>query len=69
MPASRYRSLLLFGAFLAFSLYALGALLRAGKRATFVAEWKWDAVGLAVGVFVAVGAMHGHRWLFGVAVF
>lgn len=62
------RETLLFGAFLAFSLYALGALLLAGKRATFVAAWKWDAIGLAVGVFVAVGAMHGHRWLFGVAV-
>ena len=61
------RETLLFGAFLAFSLYALGSLLRAGKRANFVAAWKWDAIGIGVGLFMAVGVMHGHRWLFGVA--
>jgi uncharacterized membrane protein len=62
------RETLLFGAFFAFSLYALCTLLLAGKRARFVPEWKWDAIGLAIGLFVAVGVMHGHQWLFGVAV-
>lgn len=62
------RETLLFGAFLAFSLYAIAALLFAGKRATFVPAWKWDVIGVAVGLFVAVGFMHGHGWLFGVAV-
>ena len=62
------RETLLFGAFLVFSLYALAALLLAGKRATFAPAWKWDAIGVGVGLFVAVGVMHGHRWLFGVAV-
>jgi uncharacterized membrane protein len=62
------RETVLFGAFLVFSIYALCALLLAGKRATFVPAWKWDAVGIAVGLFVAIGVMHGHKWLFGVAV-
>lgn len=62
------RETLLFGAFLAFSLYALGSLFLSGKRAVFAAAWKWDAIGVGVGLFVAVGVMHGHRWLFGVAV-
>lgn len=63
-----WRETMLFGAFLVFSLYALASLLRSGKRASFVATWKWDVVGIAIGLVVAVGVMHGHRWLFGVAV-
>ena len=62
------RETLLFGAFLVFSVYALCSLLLAGKRATFVPAWKWDAIGVVSGVFVAIGFMHGHQWLFGVAV-
>lgn len=62
------RETLLFGTFLAFSVYALIVLLLSGKRARFVPAAKWDVVGLGVGLFVAVGVMHGHRWLFGVAV-
>lgn len=62
------RETLLFGSFLVFSVYALGSLLRAGKRATFEPAGKWDAIGIGLGLFVAVGVMHGHRWLFGVAV-
>lgn len=58
----------LFGGFLAFSLYALVSLLRAGKRATFTPSWKYDAIGIALGTVVAIGVMHSHRWLFGVAV-
>ena len=58
----------LFGSFLAFALYALCSLLHAGKRATFVPAWKWDAIATGIGAVLAVGAMHGHRWLFGVAV-
>jgi uncharacterized membrane protein len=58
----------LFGSFLAFAVYALCSLLLAGKRATFVPAWKWDAIGLGIGLFVAIGVMHGHKWLFGVAV-
>ena len=58
----------LFGSFLAFAVYALCSLLLAGKRATFTPAWKWDAIGLGIGVFVATGVMHSHKWLFGVAV-
>ena len=61
------RETLLFGAFLAFSVYALVTLLLSGKRARFVPAAKWDLAGVGVGLFVAVGVMHGHRWLFGVA--
>lgn len=62
------RETLLFGAFLAFSVYALICLLLSGKRASFAPAYKWDAIGIGVGLFIAVGVMHGHRWLFGVAV-
>ena len=62
------RETLLFGSFLAFSVYALIVLLLSGKRPHFVPTAKWDLVGLGVGLFVAVGVMHSHRWLFGVAV-
>jgi uncharacterized membrane protein len=58
----------LFGSFLVFAVYALITLLAAGKRARFVPAWKWDAIGLAGGLFIAVGVLHGHQWLFGVAV-
>ena len=61
------RETILFGTFLAFSVYALVSLLLSGKRARFVPAAKWDLLGIAVGLFVAVGMMHGHRWLFGVA--
>lgn len=64
-----WRETLLFGSFLVFSVYALCSLLIAGKRATFVPAWKWDAIGVGVGLFVAIGVMHSHKWLFGVAVF
>jgi uncharacterized membrane protein len=63
-----WRETVLFGAFLVFSIYALCSLLLAGKRAIFVPAWKWDAIGLGIGVFVAIGVMHSHKWLFGVAV-
>jgi len=63
------RETLLFGAFLVYSVYALCSLLVAGKRATFVPAWKWDVIGLGIGLFVAIGVMHSHRLLFGVAVF
>jgi len=63
-----WRETVLFGAFLVFSVYALCSLLLAGKRARFVPAWKWDAIGLAIGLFVAIGIMHSHKWLFGVAV-
>ena len=63
-----WRESALFGSFLVFSIYALCSLWLAGKRATFVPSLKWDAIGLGVGLFVAIGMMHGHRWLFGVAV-
>ena len=62
------RETLLFGAFLVFSLYALYTLLLAGKRATFTPAWKWDVIGVGIGLFAAVGVMHGHKWLFGVVV-
>ena len=62
------RETALFGTFLAFSVYALIVLLLSGKRPHFVPAAKWDLVGLGVGLFVAIGALHGHRWLFGVAV-
>ncbi len=62
------RETLLFGAFLVFSVYALCSLLLAGKRATFVPAWRWDAIGVVIGLFVAIGFMHGHQGLFGVAV-
>jgi uncharacterized membrane protein len=64
-----WRETALFGAFFAFSIYALGSLLLAGKRATFAPAWKWDAIGVGAGLFVAVGILHGHQWLFGVAAF
>ena len=46
----------------------LWPLLRAGKRATFAPSWKYDAIGIALGAIAAIGVIHGHRWLFGVAV-
>lgn len=61
------RTTLLFGAFLVFSVYALISLLLAGKRSTFKPAWKWDAIGLGIGLFVAIGIMHSHKLLFGVA--
>lgn len=63
-----WRETVLFGAFAAFSAYALVALLLAGKRTSFVPSAKWDAIGIAIGLVVAIGVMHGHKWLFGVAV-
>ena len=63
-----WRETVLFGSFLVFSVYALCSLLLAGKLARFVPAWKWDAIGLAIGLFVAIGVMHSHKWLFGVAV-
>ena len=63
------RETLLFGAFLVFSVYALCSLLLAGKRASFEPAWKWDAIGIGIGLFVATGVMHGHKWLVGVAAF
>lgn len=62
------RETMLFGTFFVFAVYALYSLLLAGKRATFVPAWKWDAIGLGIGLFVAIGIMHSHKWLFGVAV-
>lgn len=63
------RATVLFGSFFIFSVYALIALLIAGKRATFRPAWKWDVIGLGIGLFVAIGIMHSHKLLFGVAVF
>lgn len=60
------RETLLFGTFLAFAAYALLVLLAAGKRNRFVPALKWDLVGVAIGLVVAVAAMHAHGWLFGV---
>jgi len=62
------RETVLFGSFLVFAVYALCSLLFAGKRATFAPAWKWDAIGIGIGLFVAIGVMHSHKWLFGVAV-
>ncbi len=61
------RTTLLFGTFLAFSIYALSSLLLAGKRATFTPAWKWDVIGVGMGLFIAIGVMHSHKLLFGVA--
>jgi len=63
-----WRETVLFGSFLLFSLYALCSLLLAGKRLSFVPDWKRDAIGVGVGLVVAIGVMHGHKGLFGVAV-
>jgi uncharacterized membrane protein len=62
------RETLLFGCFLAFSLYALGTVFYAGKRARFVPALKWDMAGVALGLFIAIGILHSHQMLFGVAV-
>ena len=62
------RETVLFGAFLLFAGYALCSLLLAGKRAAFAPAWKWDAIGIGIGLFVAIGVMHIHKWLFGVSV-
>lgn len=64
-----WRETVLFGAFLVYSIYAYCTLMLAGKRSAFVPHWKWDVIGVAVGLFVAIGVLHGHRWLFGVAVY
>lgn len=63
------RDTLLFGCFLAFALYALGVVFGCGKRATFTPSVKWDLAGIVLGLVVAVGILHSHRILFGVAVF
>lgn len=62
------RETLLFGTFLAFAVYALCSLLLAGKRATFAPTLKWDLIGIGIGLVVAIGVLHSHRLLFGVAV-
>lgn len=59
------RESILFGSFLIFSIYALWSLLRAGKRANFEPALKWDLIGIGIGMFVAIGFMHGHAGLFG----
>ncbi|MEI7429551.1 MAG: NnrU family protein [Betaproteobacteria bacterium] len=58
----------LFGSFLAFALYSFCSLWLAGKRATFTPALKWDFIGLGIGLFISIGVMHGHKWLYGVAV-
>lgn len=63
------RETLLFGSFLAFSVYALTILLASGKRNDFTPSLKWDVVGAAIGIALAVGVMHGHARLFGVPAF
>lgn len=63
------RETILFGGFLLYSLYALAVLFWSGKKAEFVASLKWDAMGIALGLFVATGLMHSHKLLFGVAAF
>jgi len=63
-----WRETVLFGAFFVFSIYAFCALMLAGKRAAFVPSWKWDVIGVVAGLFVAIGVMHSHQWLFGVTV-
>lgn len=63
-----WRETLLFGAFLAFSLYALGVVFGCGKRATFTPALKWDVAGVLIGLVVAIGILHSHRILFGVPV-
>ena len=63
-----WRESVLFGAFLLFSVYALLSLWLAGKRARHLAAVKWDVIGIVVGLLLAVGVMHGHRWLFGIAI-
>ena len=62
------RETMLFGAFLVFALYALGVLLLREQRATFEPHWKWDVAGILLGLVAAAGFLHGHQWLFGVAV-
>lgn len=63
------RETLLFGSFLAFALYALIGLLMAGKRNRFAPALKWDGIGAAIGLVLAVAVMHAHAWLFGVAAY
>lgn len=63
------RETLLFGSFLAFTLYALVGLLAAGKRQDFTPALKWDLLGIAIGIALAGGVMHGHARLFGVPAF
>ena len=63
-----WRETVLFGSFLVYSVYAYCSLMLAGKRSAFVPHWKWDVIGVAVGLFVAIGVLHSHKWLFGIAV-
>lgn len=62
------RETLLFGSFLAFSLYALAIEFSCGKRAVFTPSLRWDGVVVISGLLAAGGIMHAHRLLFGVAV-
>ena len=62
------RETILFGSFLAFSLYALGVVFGCGKHASFAPSLKWDVIGIVIGLVVAIGIMHSHRILFGVPV-
>jgi len=64
-----WRETVLFGSFLLFAVYALVVLFASGKRANFQASLKWDVIGVLLGLFVAIGVMHSHKLLFGVAVF
>lgn len=59
---------MLFGAFL---LFLFTRCCPCGSPASVPAmsgPGSGDVIGIAVGLLLAVGVMHGHRWLFGVAI-
>lgn len=60
------RETLLFGSFLAFSIYELASNFARGKRAEHSPNVKFDIIGIVIGVVVAKAVLMGHQWLFGV---
>ncbi|WP_374404017.1 NnrU family protein [Niveibacterium sp.] len=60
------RETLLFGSFLAFSLYELASNFARGKYATHTPLIRYDLIGLLVGIAVAKAVLVWHQWLFAV---
>jgi uncharacterized membrane protein len=62
------RATWLFGAFFAYAVFDLIAVLIRGVKAQFTPSWSGDVVSVLIGLIVADAIIWGHGWLFGVAV-
>ena len=60
------RATWLFGAFFAYAVFDLVAVLVRGTKAQFKPSWRGDAVSVLLGLIAADAIIWGHLWLFGV---